>query len=273
MKSGDGAASQRPCADAPQGSSGAGFSQGRTCTAGIPSSLMTDTGFAHEGLAVSCARRFTGRGVPMEDLLQEARTALCLAACHFQPDRGVRFATYAVPVVLGALRDCCRRAAPMHVPRREERLIYGSQLLMNRDSPEATGNERTVAEPVAQREAALYAGLPCCVAGGGNKEEARRAIVLAAFQRMRRISSDSELVALAREDSFEERALLRDAVRRLGWPYGQVVGLRYLCGLSQREVGQRLNAPQWQISRWEKTGLGKLRQLWLQEDALSPLGE
>lgn len=183
--------------------------------------LSPDGGFAHEGLAVACARRFLGRGIPMEELLQEARTALLTAAARFDPRRGVRFSTYAVPVTLGALKALCRNAAPMHIPRRELALL----------SADASGS------------------LPDGLA----------AQLHAAAERMRRLTADPELAALARQDSFEERVLLRDAVRRLGSPHAQVIGLRYLCGLTQREVGERLGAAQWQVCRWEKQGLERLR--------------
>ena len=189
--------------------------------------------FAHEGLAVACCRRFLGRGVPAEELLQEARAAICLAQQRFDPARGCCFSTYAVPVVLGALRAYCRQTAPMHVPRREE-----EQLRSLRQTPwdEAAGVPDAADRPLA--------------------------VMLAAYRRMQTLTADPEVAALAREDSFEDRVLLRDAIRRLGMPYAQVIGLRYLCGLSQREVGQRLHAEQWQVCRWEKVGLGMLREIW-----------
>ncbi|MBE5815505.1 MAG: sigma-70 family RNA polymerase sigma factor [Clostridiales bacterium] len=186
------------------------------------------SGFAHEGLAVACARRFTGRGIPMEELLQEARTALVAAAARFDPGRGLRFSTYAVPVVLGALRALCRRAAPMYVPRAEGRLLAEAY---DRDAEKAEARSK----------------------------DPRLSAALAAAERMRHLTADPELAALAKEDGFEDRVLLRDAVRRLGQPHAQVIGLRYLCGLTQRQVGERLRAAQWQVCRWEQQGLERLR--------------
>ncbi len=189
-------------------------------------------GFPHEGLAVACARRFLGRGIPMEELLQEARTALLMAAARFDASRGVRFSTYGVPVALGALRALCRNAAPMHVPRRDMAALTAGSC------------------PVRPGSSGLRSGLPVVI------PDERRA----AADRMRHMTADPELAALAQEDGFEERVLLRDAVRRLGSPLAQVIGLRYLCGLTQREAGQRLGAEQWQVCRWEKLGLERLRE-------------
>lgn len=193
--------------------------------------------FPHEGLARACARRFVGRGVAMEDLLQEARAAVWLAEQRFDPGRGLQFSTYAVPLILGALRDCCRRAAPMHIPRREARQI--GQALREASGGAQDGQPEDTAPQLLQ--------------------------MLAAYSRMRSLTAEGAQTVPAAGDSFEERVLLREAVRQLGPPYGPVIGLRYLCGLSQRETGLRLGAPQWQVCRWEKMALGMLREIHLRE--------
>lgn len=177
----------------------------------IPSAEAADreAPWLHEGLAVACSRRFFGRGIPAEELLQEARAALCLAQERFDPSRGCCFSTYAVPVTLGALRAYCRRWMQTRAGQ---------------------GELSTLVSLLTDGTVPGMDDLSCPV---------------------------SPLVSAR---SFEERLLLRDAIRRLGQPYAQVIGLRYFCGMSQREVGQRLRAAQWQVCRWEKVGLGRLRE-------------
>ena len=51
---------------------------------------------AYMRLAISQASKFKRYGVPMNDLIQEAGLGLMKAAEKFDPDRGVRFSTYAV---------------------------------------------------------------------------------------------------------------------------------------------------------------------------------
>ena len=51
---------------------------------------------AYMRLAISQAAKFKRYGVPMNDLIQEAGLGLMKAAEKFDPDRGVRFSTYAV---------------------------------------------------------------------------------------------------------------------------------------------------------------------------------
>lgn len=58
----------------------------------------------HLGVAEALARRFAGRGEPLEDLEQVARFALVRAVERFDPERGVPFVGFAVPTILGELK-------------------------------------------------------------------------------------------------------------------------------------------------------------------------
>lgn len=79
----------------------------------------------HRWLARHCARRFTRRGVPTEDLVQVAMVGLVKAVDRFVPDLGWSFTTFAVPTITGELRrhfrDCTwamrvrRRAKENHL--------------------------------------------------------------------------------------------------------------------------------------------------------------
>jgi RNA polymerase sigma-B factor len=65
------------------------------------------------------ARRFAGRGEPVDDLEQAGTVGLLNAVDRFEPDRGVDFLSYAVPTVTGEIRRHFRdRTWAMRVPRR-----------------------------------------------------------------------------------------------------------------------------------------------------------
>jgi RNA polymerase sigma-32 factor len=64
---------------------------------------------AYMRLAVSVAARFRRYGAPMGDLVQEASLGLMKAAEKFDPDRGVRFSTYAVWWIRAAVQDYVMR--------------------------------------------------------------------------------------------------------------------------------------------------------------------
>ncbi|GAA6209595.1 RNA polymerase factor sigma-32 [Cognatishimia sp. WU-CL00825] len=65
---------------------------------------------AYMRLAISMATRFRRYGVPMNDLIQEAGVGLMKAAEKFDPDRGVRFSTYAVWWIKASVQDHVMRS-------------------------------------------------------------------------------------------------------------------------------------------------------------------
>ncbi|MDP6389115.1 MAG: RNA polymerase factor sigma-32 [Alphaproteobacteria bacterium] len=60
---------------------------------------------AHTRLVVSTAARFRNYGLPMGDLVQEGNVGLLQAAARFEPERGVRFSTYASWWIRSAMQD------------------------------------------------------------------------------------------------------------------------------------------------------------------------
>jgi len=64
---------------------------------------------AYMRLAISMASKFKRYGAPMNDLIQEASVGLMKAADKFDPDRGVRFSTYAVWWIKASIQDYVMR--------------------------------------------------------------------------------------------------------------------------------------------------------------------
>ena len=197
----------------------------------------------HYGMAVYCARRFQGRGVPMEELIGEAEAALLWAASRFDESRGVRFSTYAVPVVLGALREMCRRAQPMHVPRSDLRVLGAAQKA--REAFLRANGREPALEELAQ-------------ASGVNT--AQLGEILSARERMLCVQTDPDWSQAKTEESFEDFLLLKETVRALPNPYRQVLWLRCVLNVPQSEIARRFGVGQPQISKWEKKGKQLLRE-------------
>lgn len=191
----------------------------------------------HYGLAVACAKRFMGRGVAMEELISEAEAALLWAAARYDPERGTRFSTYAVPFVLGALGDLCRRSAPMHVPRAEARLLSAAENARQRLCA-LNGREPTVSE----------------LARAVGVEPTRLGEMLAARERMRHADAPDTDERAPSGGGFEDWVLLKDAVHSLPSPYAQVLWLRFGRGFGQADIARRLGVGQPQVSRWERRG-------------------
>ena len=68
-------------------------------------------------LVHSCAQRFRGRGVEYDDLFQAGCVGLLQAAERFDESRGLRFSTYAVPLILGEMKQLFRRGGSVSMSR------------------------------------------------------------------------------------------------------------------------------------------------------------
>ena len=76
-------------------------------------------------LCASIAGKFSGRGAPREDLEQVAGMALLKALERYEPDRNLRFVTYAVPTITGEVRNYIRdKGSLMRMPRNSRQMLY-----------------------------------------------------------------------------------------------------------------------------------------------------
>src|SRR5207248_181223 len=108
---------------------------------------------AHAGLAHRLAGRFANRGESPEDLTQVAMLGLVKAVQGFDPDRGLRFSTYATPTILGELKRHFRdRSWAVRLPRRVHDLYLVVQGAVDELAQE-NGRSPTIAE-IAERVSA-----------------------------------------------------------------------------------------------------------------------
>ena len=75
-------------------------------------------------LVLSVIRRFTGRGENPDDLFQVGCIGLIKAIDNFDLSHGVKFSTYAVPMIIGELRRYLRDNTPIRVSRSVRDLAY-----------------------------------------------------------------------------------------------------------------------------------------------------
>ena len=117
------------------------------------------------GLVHACAHRFQGKGIEYDDLFQAGCMGLVKATDAFDTGRGVRFSTYAVPVILGEMRRLFRDGGTVKVSRSLKEL--GMKLNRCREQfAREHGREATITELAQQlqvtQEAVVEAldGLP-----------------------------------------------------------------------------------------------------------------
>jgi RNA polymerase sigma-B factor len=208
-------------------------------------------------LARSLARRYRGRGEPIEDLEQVALLGLVKAVERFDPDRGIAFPNFAVPTVQGELKRHFRSQWIVRVPRSlQERVLDLGRAID--ELTNAQGRSPTLGELAAvmgDSEEVLLEAM-----------EARLAYSAVALDPPDSTGSgDSSSGTLGREDGqlrAVERDLLVDALlRRLGPREQLIIRLRFFDEMTQSEIAARVGLSQMQVSRLIRHSLAHLRAL------------
>ena len=97
------------------------------------------------GLVHRCANKFRGRGIEYEDLYSAGCIGLLKAVRAFDSCRGVKFSTYAVPVILGEIKRLFRDGGTVRVSRSLKELSLKIQRLCT-EFRQLNGREPTVSE-------------------------------------------------------------------------------------------------------------------------------
>jgi RNA polymerase sigma-B factor len=204
-------------------------------------------------LVRSLARRYSGRGEPLDDLIQAGMIGLINAVDRFDPSRGdlVRFAT---PTILGEIRRHFRdRSWGIHVPRR----LQEAQALVSRAVDELTG--RLGRSPTVEEIAAATEMLPEEVLDAMAARTAYRPASLSAPAR----PDGAEPIEVGGPDpGFEQaeaRASLQNGLGRLPARERVILHLRFEEGLTQSEIGRELGLSQMHVSRLIQQALERLR--------------
>jgi RNA polymerase sigma-B factor len=207
-------------------------------------------------LAEYFARRFAGRGEPVEDLTQTASLGLLNAIDRFDAERGVPFSTYAAATIVGELKRHFRdRGWALRVPRN----VQETAILVNRTVAglwQEKGRAPTVQEIAATADIgeddvllaldALQAYTTDSLDAPIGDATSTAAEAIGAEDRSYEVSEEWLSVAPALRDLPErERAILY---------------LRFFEGLTQTEIADQLSISQMHVSRLVSQSLEKLRR-------------
>jgi RNA polymerase sigma-B factor len=211
----------------------------------------------HERLAFKLAQRFAHRGEALEDLTQVALLAMASALDTFDPGRGWRFSTYAVPTILGELKRHFRdRTWLVRPPRRLQEVylrVHGAVEELERD----LGRAPTVAEVADHVDLPVEDVVEGLEVAGG-----RRGVSLDTPVRGQEDITLGE--ALGHDDrdlaSTEQALFVGQLLGSLRGAEREVLVLSFFEDLSQREIAARLGTTQMTVSRTMDRALNRLRR-------------
>ncbi len=199
------------------------------------------------GLVHLCARRFAGKGVEYDDLYQAGCVGLIKAADGFDPGRGLRFSTYAVPLILGEIRHLFREGGAVKVSRSLRALSLQVSRLREQMAAEL-GREPTV------EELAEHLG----------KEPELVAQAVGVSLPPLSLTADEEgqfdLPVESYEQAVTDHLALGQVLAQLEPRDRALIRLRYVGRQTQQATADRLGMTQVQVSRREKALLLTLRE-------------
>jgi RNA polymerase sporulation-specific sigma factor len=208
-------------------------------------------------LIFNLVQRFAHRGYELEDLFQIGTIGLIKAIDKFDFTYGVKFSTYAVPMIIGEIRRFLRDDHPVKVPRSYKELVYKVNRARESLSAEL-GRDPTIGE-IAENI-------------GVDREE-----IVSALEAVQSPTSihdtlyqdDSDpiyvLDQLPLEKDLEpgwfEKIALKEVMDKLPEREKRVLLMRFFEDKTQSEIAGQLNLSQVQISRIERAALHRIRQL------------
>ncbi|MCU6718785.1 sigma-70 family RNA polymerase sigma factor [Porcipelethomonas ammoniilytica] len=202
------------------------------------------------GLVHLCANRFRGRGIEYDDLYSAGCIGLLKAAEAFDCERGVKFSTYAVPVILGEIKRLFRDGGTVKVSRSLKELSLKAVRVRDEMSKEL-GREPTLSELGKKLDTdecaiaeALSVSLPP-VSLTDSSEEGGGQIDVAAP------SPDIEI---------GDTVALRQVLEMMEPKDRELIFLRYYKNFTQSAAAQKLGMTQVQVSRREKKLLTFMRE-------------
>ncbi len=205
-------------------------------------------------LARALAGRYTGRGEPLDDLVQVACVGIMKAIDGFDLSRDVRFSSYATPTVLGEIKRYFRdKTWAMRVPRGMQELQI--EIAKARDklttelgrSPTVQELAHAVNQPFEEVLATIQS------------QEARRTRSLDEPTGEDVTLADSIGARDPEISRAEMRVLLDDAFDVLSARDREVLRLRFAEDLTQTEISKRVGVSQMQVSRIIRQALVRLR--------------
>ena len=207
-------------------------------------------------LVLSIIQRFGSRGEDADDLFQVGCIGLIKAIDNFDLDIGVKFSTYAVPMIIGEIRRYLRDNSMIRVSRSQRDLAYRAlrvkeelSLRLSRDPTDAEIAAEIEAEPAAVTEALTSITTPLSLyepvfSEGGD-----------ALYLMDQISDDKE-----NDETWIDNIAIGEAMKRLSDRERSIISMRFFRGKTQMEIADEIGISQAQVSRIEKGALDRIRR-------------
>jgi len=207
------------------------------------------------GLVYMVLERFKNTPYDFEDLFQIGAIGLLKAIAKFDFTYGVKFSTYAVPMIIGEIKRHLRDDGILKIQRSIKEVYYKVKSAQDRLRVEK-GREPTVGEiaeflGLAREE--IVVALEACQAPAYIYD------LLPGEDREQPLKVIDKLGDLAGKDDLLEKMALKEALQRLDSKEQEIILRRFFNDETQSVIAADLGISQVQVSRIEKRALKKLK--------------
>lgn len=210
---------------------------------------------ANVRLVLSLVKRFDKGKVSADDLFQAGMIGLIKSVDNFDLSVGVRFSTYAVPMIIGELKRVMRSTNGLRIPRSVRDTAY--KVLQTRSEIESEKDDIATMGEIAERmdipEREVVYALDAI------------SDLVSLFDPVYNKNGD-ELLLMDQigdehntDERWTEKVALDSAVERLGEREKKILYLRYYEGKTQTEISAEIGLSQAQVSRLEKNALKSIK--------------
>lgn len=205
-------------------------------------------------LVLSLVKRFWSKRANADDVFQVGCVGLIKAIDNFDVSVGVKFSTYAVPMILGEIKRFIRDGNSLRVSRSIRDTAY--KVLKVRERLEENDEDVTYDKIAAEMKVAVsevaYAldaiSDPVSLYDPVYDKQGDTLLL------MDQLSDPKN-----NDETWTEKAALYEALSRLNEREKNVLFLRYFEGKTQTEISERVGISQAQVSRLEKAALKRIR--------------
>ena len=206
------------------------------------------------GLVKKIVSGFSKSGTANEDLIQTGAIGLIKAIDNFDTSVGVKFSTYAVPMILGEIKRFLRDDGLIKVSRSLKQAA-AKGIKARDDLKKTLGREPTIKE-ISEKCGISTEDLVCAFDAAREPDSIDRTI----FENSEETFSD-KLSADDEEEKITDRILIEQMLGEITPKERQVIVLRYFKDKSQQQIADMLGVSQVQVSRTEKKVLEKIRKM------------
>ena len=200
-------------------------------------------------------KRYLNKGVEYDDLFQLASLGFLKAIAGFDESFGVRFSTYAVPMIAGEIKRFIRDDGSVKVSRSLKQTAKEMNAYIEKRTLE-DGKQPPVSEVAAkfnmeESEAVFVLGsskMPVSIYSGNEYKDGRERELL------------DVLPAVDNQDEMIDSLVLKGAIEQLPERERKIIILRYYRDMTQSEVAEKIGVSQVQVSRLETKIIKNFRE-------------